>query len=323
MAALGCQTRAQGASRCAQDSLDHADRHDERTQVAARRGPTGHKIELGIRLRQLRENADFTMKQAAEGLSFSDALLQRVETGELAFRQVGYLRELLDRYGIEDRELIESLVELNKAAHSRHWVTQIRQKMPPGMTKFVGAESEARGMRAFHPTVVHGLLQTRDYAQAIFERSKPIEETTTQFIRDSVAIRMQRQEPLHREDDPLKLWVILCEVSLQYVIGGDEVMIGQYRHIAELSQREHIRIQVLPTAHRGYRSSNDFAILDLGEGLPSMVQTDTAGGAVSTSDTPEVIERFGRKFEAMAASALPPEETHAFMHQLERELQSH
>ncbi|GHF38877.1 transcriptional regulator [Streptomyces mashuensis] len=291
--------------------------------MAARRGPTGHKIELGIRLRQLRDNADLTMKQAVEGLGFSDAKLQRVEKGELAFRHVGELRALLERYGLTDRELVDSLVELNKASNSRSWVTQVRQKMPPGMTKFVGAESEAREIRAFHPTVVHGLLQTENYAQGIFERSKPIEETTTQFIRDSVAIRMQRQEPVLREDDPLKLWVVLCEVSLQYVMGDDDVMIEQYRHIATLSQREHIRVQVLPTAHRGYRSSNDFAILDLGEGLPSMVQTDTAGGAVSTSDTPEVVERFGRKFEAMAASALPPEETTDFMYRLERELQSH
>ncbi|MGW0531439.1 Scr1 family TA system antitoxin-like transcriptional regulator [Streptomyces sp. NPDC003032] len=64
----------------------------------------------------------------------------------------------------------------------------------------------------------------------------------------------------------------------------------------------------------------DFALLDFGNTLPPRVQTDSAWGSVSTSDKPPEVDRFGRRFDAMAASALPPEDTPEYLHQLEREL---
>ena len=71
---------------------------------------------------------------------------------------------------------------------------------------------------------------------------------------------------------------------------------------------------------RGYRATSDFTILDLGEKLPQMVQIDTAWGAVSTSDKTREVGRFKRRFDAMAASALAPEDTPSFLQRLEREL---
>ncbi|WP_346770345.1 Scr1 family TA system antitoxin-like transcriptional regulator [Streptomyces sp. Z423-1] len=41
---------------------------------------------------------------------------------------------------------------------------------------------------------------------------------------------------------------------------------------------------------------------------------------MSTSDKPREVDRFHRRFDAMAASALPPEDTPDFLHRLEREL---
>jgi hypothetical protein len=69
-----------------------------------------------------------------------------------------------------------------------------------------------------------------------------------------------------------------------------------------------------------YRSINDFAILDFGNALPPRGQADSAWGSVSTSDKPREVDRFHRRFDAMAASALPPEDTPDFLHRLEGEL---
>ncbi|MEV0471052.1 Scr1 family TA system antitoxin-like transcriptional regulator, partial [Streptomyces prunicolor] len=71
---------------------------------------------------------------------------------------------------------------------------------------------------------------------------------------------------------------------------------------------------------RSYRSTHDFAILEFGNALPPRVQADSAWGSVSTSDKPREVDRFQRRFDAMAASALPPEDTSEFLHRLEREL---
>lgn len=293
--------------------------------MAAKRGRTGQRLELGLQLRQLRENcglgdrgAGFTRKQAIQGTRISEAALQRIETGSLNFRNVGDLRKLLDRYGVTDDDVIEALINLNKESANQDWITQYRGVMPAGMPGFVGLEPEARSMRVYHPTLVHGLLQTQSYAEALHEVHKPMEDTTWEFIRRSVEVRMKRQEVLTRED-PVKLRVVLGEAALRYPVGGADVMHEQFVKIEKLSALEHVSIQVLPLRW-SYRSTSDFAILDFGDELPPRVQVDSPWGAVSTSDKSREVDRFTRRFDAMVASALPPEDTPAYLHQLEREL---
>ncbi|MGW4076082.1 helix-turn-helix domain-containing protein [Streptomyces asiaticus] len=294
--------------------------------MAAKRGATGRRLELGIRLRGIRENTfingrPMTRKVAVQGTKLSEAALQRIETGALNFRNVGDLRKLLAKYGVDDEEVIETLVELNRDATSQDWVTRYRGHTLPAMAGFVGIEAEAQEIRIYHPAVVHGLLQTEAYAQAIYEIEKPIEETTTEFIRNNVALRMERkQRVVERDPEPVKLWAILGEAALRYTLGSTEVMRDQYEEITRLSKLDHVKIQVLPISGRGYRASSDLAILELGDGLPPMVQVDNAWGAVSTSDKPKEVARFNRRFNQMIASALPSEETPEFMQQLAREL---
>jgi len=294
--------------------------------VAAKRGATGRRLELGLRLRGIRESVivngkPMTRKMAVQGTKLSEAALQRIETGGLNFRSVGDLRKLLAKYDVEDEETIQTLLDLNRDATSQDWVTRYRGQMLPAMQGFVGIEAEAQEIRIYHPQVVHGLLQTEAYAQAIYEIEKPIEETTSEFIRVNVALRMERkQRVLERDPDPVKLWAILGEAGLRYMIGGPDVMRAQYEEITRLARLDHVKIQVLPIAGRGYRASSDLAILDLGDGLPPMVQVDNSWGAVSTSDKPREVARFTRRFNEMIASALPSEETPEFMQRLAREL---
>lgn len=293
--------------------------------MAAKRGRTGQRLELGLQLRQLRDGCGLgdrggglTRKQAVQGLRISEASLLRIETGALNFRNVGDLRKLLEKYGVTDEDVIESLINLNRESGHQDWLTQFRGLMPAGMPGFVGLEPEARGMRAYHPTLVYGLLQTERYARALLELHKPVEETTSEFVRSSVELRMKRQEVLTR-DDPVKLRVILGEAALRYPVGGSDVMREQCEKLVKLNSWDHITIQVLPF-RSGYRSANDFAILDLGDELPPRVQIDSAWGATHTSDKRREVDRFIRRFDTMTASALPPEDTAHFLHRLEREL---
>ncbi|WP_338675862.1 helix-turn-helix transcriptional regulator [Streptomyces sp. SCSIO 30461] len=281
-------------------------------------------MELGIQLRQLRENCPpvedgrargMTRKAAVRGLrALSEASLARVENGELNFRRnVGDLRTLLKRYAVDDDELIEQLVELNREAPNDEWLTQYRAFMPAGMPHYVGLEAEANEILAYHPTVVYGLLQTEHYARALFEVQRPVEDTTSEFINRNVDLRMDRKRRVLERDD-VRLRVILGEAALCIPVGDEATMRDQCREIVKLAREDHIQVQVLPFK-RGYRASNDFAILDLGE-LPSRVQTDNAWGAVSTSDKPREVDRFTRRFNAMVGAALGLEETIEFLEAL-------
>lgn len=308
----------------AQGPTQTAHTHGGGAQVAAKRGATGRRLELGIQLRQLRENCPpvedgrargMTRKAAVRGLkALSEASLARVENGELNFRRnVGDLRSLLKRYAVEDAELIDQLIELNREAPNDDWLTQYRGFMPAGMPHFVGLEAEASEILAYHPTVVYGLLQTEDYARALFEVQRPVEDTTSEFIQRNVELRMERKRGVLDRGD-VRLRVILGEAALRIPVGDDSTMREQYREIIKLARRDHVSVQVLPFK-RGYRASNDFTILDLGE-LPSRVQTDNAWGAVSTSDKPREVDRFTRRFNAMVGAALGLEETIDFLEEL-------
>ncbi|BBA97454.1 putative DNA-binding protein [Actinacidiphila reveromycinica] len=294
--------------------------------MAAKLGATGRRLELGLRLRSIRESIivngrPMTRTMAAQGTKVSEAALQRIETGAINFRNAGDLRRLLAKYGVDDEEVIESLVELNRDATNQDWVTRYRGNLLPAMKGFVGIEAEAQEIRIYQPAVVHGLLQTEAYAQAIFDLERPVEETTSEFIANNVALRMERKERvIARRPEPVRLWVILAESALRYVVGCPATMRSQYEEITRLSKLDHVTIQVLPMHSRGYRSRSDLVVIELHGGLPPMVQVDNAWGGVSTSDKPKEVARFNRKFNQMISSALPSEETPDFMQRLAREV---
>ncbi|TJZ45393.1 helix-turn-helix domain-containing protein [Streptomyces piniterrae] len=288
--------------------------------MAAQHRPTARRIALGHELRELRKQAGLSLLEAVQGLPFSDTKLQRVETGLQDLRSAGDLRKLLTRYGVTDDEDVERLVATQRGASSQEWWTDHTGYMSSGMPRFLGIEAAALEIRAYHPMLVFGLLQTEAYARIRHEQAKPIDETTSEFVDHNVQMRMKRKEALTRDGDPLKLWVILNEPALRYVVGDADVMREQYGEINKLATLDNVTVQVLPQTMRGYLPVHDFMILNLGDTMPSTVQVDTAFGVASLSDKPREVGKFSRRFEALSRSALPPEDTPQFLHQLSREI---
>ncbi|WTZ42302.1 helix-turn-helix domain-containing protein [Streptomyces sp. NBC_01390] len=288
--------------------------------MAAKPQPTARRIGLGHELRQLRKEAGFTIAQAVDGLSVDESTLQRVETGWKSFRQAGHLRELLERYGITDDDQMDRLVALQREASSREWWADGSTNMLSGMPRFLGIEAAAQEIRAFHPVVIPGLLQSEAYALAVHDLHKTVDETTTEFRRQSMRLRMRRKEALTRDGDPVKLWAILNEPALRYPLGDADLMREQYDELCKMADLENVTIQVLPQGERGYVALHDVSIMMLGDGLPTTVVSDTAWFTVAVTDKPREVDRFSRMFEAMASNALPPRETPKFLHQLSREI---
>ncbi|MFE4535819.1 helix-turn-helix domain-containing protein [Streptomyces scopuliridis] len=294
--------------------------------MAQKPRPTVRRIELGYELRALRERAGMTLEEVIEskavtGLYF--AKLQRVETGLQDLVTAGALRALLELYGVTDDHDVDQLLEIQRQSASQDWWTPYRSAMPSGMPRFIGIESAARETWAFHPALVLGLLQTEKYMRTLYELSQPIEETTSEFIQRNVEVRLRRKEALVRSEDPLILRAVLWEPALRYLIGSPEVMREQYEEIATLTTLPNVTIQVLPIFPpkiRGYLPVHDFSVLHLNGALPTSVQVDNAWSATSVTDKPREVGRFTRKFNAITASALAPEDTPSFLESLSREL---
>ncbi|MFJ2114094.1 MULTISPECIES: helix-turn-helix domain-containing protein [unclassified Streptomyces] len=289
--------------------------------MPARPRPTGRRIALGQELRRLRSTTGFTLQDASDGLPFSEAMLQRVETGLSSLRRSSHLRDLLERYGVTDEEVVEELLSIQREASSEEWVADFKDAMtPPLMSKFVGIEEGARMIRAFHPLLPWGSLQTERYARAIFAMQQPVLEVTTESVDKAVRLRMRRREFLTRDEDPVTLHAIIGEPAFRHIVGSVDVVREQCEEIVKLSESKNVTIQVLPSAGKRYRFAGDFSILDMGDVLPSQVQVDTAWGALSMSGKPRDVGVFTRRFERLTASALPPEETPDFIRKLAREI---
>ncbi|MFH8772026.1 helix-turn-helix domain-containing protein [Streptomyces sp. NPDC017958] len=277
-------------------------------------------MQLGRELERLRRQAGFTnLKEAVEGLDVSDSQLYRVEQGTSAFRRAAQLVTLLERYGVTDEDDVQFLVDIHRDGLSRGWWSTYARTMPSGMAMYIGLEDGAKAIRAWQPDVVFGLLQTKDYARAVFEAAKPVEERTTEFVERGIDLRMERQKILRREN-PVEIRAIIDEAVLRRVMGSREIMRGQIEHLVDLSALDNVTVQVLPLGSPTYRAHFDFTVMEFANGIPTVVQMDTYDGASNLSDKDTEVWMFSRRFDALRDGALPVGETPKFLHQLAREI---
>ncbi|MFD4258511.1 DUF5753 domain-containing protein [Streptomyces sp. NPDC058534] len=216
------------------------------------------------------------------------------------------------------KEDLETLLQLHRESLSKEPWTPYKAYMPPKMPTYRGLEQDATVMRAWQPAFVFGLFQTEGYARALYQIAKPVEETTTEYVEQNVRLRLERKELITRSESPLKLRVIMDETAVRRTVGGSEVMLAQYKEIAELGEMDNVTIQVLPHDVVTYRSENNFILLDFSENLAPVVQVDMSN-TISVTDERLEVQRNVRRFDAMRDSALPPARTAGFLQQLARE----
>ena len=132
-------------------------------------------------------------------------------------------------------------------------------------------------LRAFDLSVLHGLLQTEDYARAVLVGQLP--HHTRHEIDQLVELRMRRQEALHLPV-PLRLDVVVDESVLVRLVGGRAVMEAQMRRLMELMELPTVSIRIFPfaagveRAHMGH-----FILLEIPNDLGSdLVYTEGHAG---------------------------------------------
>ncbi len=225
-------------------------------------GPTVRRRRLGSELRRLRESQSIKLEEVAERLGLAPSTLSRIETGKAPTR-TAYLNSMFELYGVDDPSQRQVLLEMAREGHRKGWWAVWDGVLPTGFGIYVGLEAEAASLRVYEAQVVHGLLQTEDYARAVMSTVR--RRQTPEEIDRLVKLRMQRQDVLTRAD-PLELWIILDEAVLRRMIGPSRVMREQLDHLYETSQWPNITLQVLAFGsglHAGMGGS--FAIIEFPE----------------------------------------------------------
>ena len=234
--------------------------------MASNVNPTVRRRRLGQELRRLRELKGMTAEEVAERLLVSQSKISRLENGRRSISQRD-VRDLCGVYEVEDSRVVESLMQMAKDSRQQGWWHAFGD-IPYSV--YIGLETDAESLRVYEPQIITGLLQTRAYAEAIIRGGSP--ETSDTEIDKRAQVRLRRQDRIVTEGEPLRLWVVLDEASLRRVVGSRQVMREQLEYLAEVSQRPHITVQVLPFgvgAHPGI--NGQYAILEFADAADSSV----------------------------------------------------
>jgi transcriptional regulator with XRE-family HTH domain len=153
--------------------------------------------------------------------------------------------------------------------------------------------------------VVPGLLQTAEYARAVFLANNPL--ATDEYIEELVRVRMDRAQILKDAARPV-YWVILHETALRVPVGGGAAMARQLDHIAGTVRERKVLVQVLPFAAGAHPQAGKMMKLMEFEDAPPTVYTEAVYSG-NLLDDPAVVKRTQAHYDLLRAAALSPEAT--------------
>ncbi|WP_327413372.1 helix-turn-helix domain-containing protein [Streptomyces sp. NBC_01233] len=173
-------------------------------------------------------------------------------------------------------------------------------------------EAGAVELHVYANQAVPGLLQTEEYARAVFSMWRPLLDEDT--VAQRVVARLARQEILSRA--PLSTISFVIEESvLRRPLGGTSVMRGQLEHVLLAGQRRNVEIQVMPTNREEHAGlAGPFTLIETKEGRRIAYVEVHKHGRLYTErkSVREIEEQYG----LLRAQALTPRESLAVIEKL-------
>lgn len=283
--------------------------------VPRRNPPNLRSTRLGRGFRALRESKGLTMVEAGKLLDRSQSWLSRVEDGKLKISR-GDAALLLMTYGVSlESEQGKATIEAAKALNTVGWWVGLETLSLPYLT-YIGFEAEATEIRNLEIALFPGLLQTREYAEALALVGL---ETDPEHVQQRVDAKMKRQELLAREHPP-RFHAVISEAALLCEVGGPTVLANQLRHVVALAAKNpNIIIQVLRFAAGAHLAAQGgFAILCFGGGDPDLGHVETPTGSLFLESAKDV-HQLTAVFDDVVMRAMSPAESIRFIEQKARD----
>ena len=280
------------------------------------RSPTLRRRELGARLRALRLERGLTVEQVAESLLCSASKVSRMETGH-GIATLRDVRDLCRIFDLTDPSQVAHLMELAREGKQQGWWQSHELDY---FATYVDLEQAATVTSYFQSSIVPGLLQTPEYARAMYQGGLPA-ELTPERSDELINVRLRRQQILTGESPP-RLHTVLDEAVLHRVVGGPATMAAQLRHLVKVANMPNVTLQLIPFktgAHPGM--DNMFNILEFGDLVPPIVYAEGLMGWLYIEREHEVA-RYQRVFEHLRSIALNPQESIELIFRIKSKLMS-
>ena len=187
-------------------------------------------VYFGKQVRKSRLARGWNLAEFGQRIGYDSGQISRVENGRRAPTEL--FAQQCDRVFPERDGWFSDFY-----AESRGWLAT-----PSWFRSWAPHERAATSLRVWTPGIIHGLLQTEDYARAVMMTERVADAVVTERL----SARMARQGAVLLRDEPPSAWFLVDGAALRRCVGSPEIMAGQLRHLAGLARLPHVTIQVMP-----------------------------------------------------------------------------
>ncbi|MDH6630442.1 transcriptional regulator with XRE-family HTH domain [Streptomyces sp. LBL] len=260
------------------------------------------RIALGARLRELRTEAGLNGKDFAELLGWQRSKVSRLENGKQTPRRDD-LAAWAEAAGRRDvaTELDGRLTGLETRYRSlrRQYANGHRPRQEQGLVE----TEQTTLLRAVEVVRIPGLLQTPEYARAVFAANAAFRDVPSTDIEDAVRARMRRQQALYEPQRQFRM--LLWEGALYALNAPREIMASQLDRLRSMVGMDTVELGIIPFAAELRRSpSHGFWIYDR-----RLVIVETLSTEMWLDDE-ESIALYERAWDWLAESAVYGEVAH-------------
>jgi transcriptional regulator with XRE-family HTH domain len=250
---------------------------------------------VGRLLKICREAAGTTVSELSEAMGYGEDMIRKIERGARIPRP-----EFLDRAD-----------QLLKAqGHLRAFMEDMRKaRYPKKVRQLAEMEERAVEMLLYSNHNIHGLLQTEEYARAMYAMRQPA--LAEDVVERETAARMARKAVFDREPAPT-LSFVQEQVTLERPFGGKTVLRRQLEYLLVVSKLRNVTLQVMPTdreEHAG--AAGMIEVLKFADGT-AIGRSDGAFNARPVSN-PKDLRILELRYGIIRAQALTPRESQAFI----------
>ncbi|MFJ2224519.1 helix-turn-helix domain-containing protein [Streptomyces anulatus] len=253
---------------------------------------------VGRQIKAWREAAGLRACELGLALGYGEDLVYKVEGGRSIPRP-----EFMD--GVD-----RAVGAGGKLAAMKSDLAEVRY--PKKIRELAKLEAAAVEVLAYCNSSVHGLLQTTEYARALFSMRQPA--YPQEEIERGVVARMARQAIFERSPAPT-LGFVLEEVVLRRPLGGKMVLRRQLEHLLSMGELRNVTVQVMPmdrVEHAGI--DGEIQVLKFKDGT-AVGRSEGAFGGRPVSD-PKHVRILDLRCGMIRAQALTPPESTAFIEQV-------
>lgn len=180
-----------------------------------------------------------------------------------------------------------------------------RARYPAFFRDLARMETEAVELHSYETVVMTGLLQTEDYARAVFAMRRPLLDEVV--VEQRIAARMARQEIFKRRPAPTLSFVI-DEAVLRRPLGGKKVLQGQLEHLLLIGQKLNVELQVMPNSREDNAGVDGPFTLLTPKGGDQVAYVEGQGRSVTITEREEV-RSITTRYGIIRAQALTPSES--------------